>query len=134
MLKGYKTYITGVVTIISAIAAFLIGEAELATTLQLVVTAVMGMTIRAGVTTETAKKLMIGAVCFGMLFAFQPRQAHADPLFLFFATAITGGWAAATYEECKADGLDAEDCAKRTWDEREGVPITQAVYNERFNQ
>lgn len=49
MFSGYKTYIVGTVTIISTIAAYLIGDAELADTIQLVVTALLGMTIRAGV-------------------------------------------------------------------------------------
>lgn len=134
MLKSKKTYVTGVMTILAAIAAYLIGEAELGVTIQLVVTAVMAMTIRHGVTTETAKKLVIGFLCVGMLVAFQPRQAEAHPLLGVFAlTALTGGWTAFTYEECLADALDAEECAKRTWVEREGVPITQKIYNESFN-
>lgn len=57
-----------------------------------------------------------------------PKQAHADPLFLFAFTALTGGWAAVTYEECKEDGLDAEDCAKRTWQERE--PLDYSKLNQ----
>jgi len=129
MLKGYKTYITGVMTILGALAAYLIGEAELGTTIQLVVTAVMGMTIRSGVTTEAAKKMVLGFLCFGAIFALQPRESHAmPPLAMFVGTAITGGWGAATYEECKADGLDAEDCAKRTWAERE--PLDYSKLNE----
>jgi len=46
MLKGYKTYITGGVTIIGAVAAYLVGDADLVQTAQLVVTAVLGMTVR----------------------------------------------------------------------------------------
>ncbi len=134
MLKGYKTYITGVMTILGAIAAYLVGEAELGTTLSLVVTAVMGMTIRSGVTTEAAKKLVVGFLVIGLMFAFQPREAHAaPPAFLFAFTVLTGGWVAGTFEECKEDGLDAEACAKRTWRERTDVPITQTVYKESFN-
>lgn len=49
MLKGYKTYIIGSVTIISAVAAYLVGDAELADTIQLVVTAAIGMTVRHGI-------------------------------------------------------------------------------------
>lgn len=55
MFKGYKTYIVGAVTVMSAIATYLVGDAQLADTIQLVVTAVLGMTIRAGVTTEASK-------------------------------------------------------------------------------
>lgn len=54
-----------------------------------------------------------------------PKPAHADPFFAFIFTAITGGWTAATYEECKEDGLDAEDCAKRTWKEREALDYSK---------
>ena len=49
MLKGYKTYITGIVAIISALGAYLVGEAGLAATLQLIFTALLTMFIRAGV-------------------------------------------------------------------------------------
>jgi len=49
MLKGYKTYIVAGVTIITSIAAYLIGEADLGDTIQLVVTAVLGATIRNGI-------------------------------------------------------------------------------------
>lgn len=46
MLKGYKTYITAAVTVIGAVAAYLVGDATLSATIQLVVTAVLGATIR----------------------------------------------------------------------------------------
>ena len=49
MLKGYKTYIVGGVTVISAVAAYLVGDADVATTIQLCVTAVLSMTVRAGI-------------------------------------------------------------------------------------
>ncbi len=51
MLNGYKTYILGGVTIISAIAAYLVGDASLANTINLVVTAGMGIFIRNGIST-----------------------------------------------------------------------------------
>ena len=53
MLSGYKTYIMGGVAIITAVAAYLVGDTTLADALQLVVTAVMGMFIRAGVKADT---------------------------------------------------------------------------------
>jgi len=53
MLSGYKTYITGIVAIIGAVGAYLAGEAELAATVQLAVTALMGMFIRSGVNSAT---------------------------------------------------------------------------------
>lgn len=49
MLKGYKTYVTGVVAIIGAIATYLIGDVALADAAQMVLTAVLGMTIRNGI-------------------------------------------------------------------------------------
>ena len=128
MLKGYKTYITGFVTIVGAIGAYLIQEATLAETIQLVITAVMGMTIRHGLSTETAKKLVLGFLCFGMIFAFTPRQAEAHPALMFASTAIVGGWSALTYEQCKEDGVDAKECVKSTWRDRQ--PLDYSKLND----
>ena len=49
MFKGQKTYITAGIAIISAIAAYLVGDASVADTAQIVLTAVLGATIRHGV-------------------------------------------------------------------------------------
>lgn len=49
MLKGYKTYITAGLTVIGAIAAYLVGDAQLADTAQLVITAVLAATVRNGI-------------------------------------------------------------------------------------
>jgi hypothetical protein len=49
MLKGYKTYIVAGVTILGAWAAWSVGDATLADTVQLTVTAVLGATIRNGI-------------------------------------------------------------------------------------
>ena len=49
-LKGKKTFITGIVAIVTAVGALLAGDANIADTAQLVLTAVLGMTIRAGIT------------------------------------------------------------------------------------
>lgn len=49
MFVGYKTYILGVVAIIGAIASYLVGDLALADAIQLVVTAGLGMTVRAGI-------------------------------------------------------------------------------------
>lgn len=54
-LAGYKTYIVAGVTIIGAIASYLIGDATLNDTAQLIVPAILGITIRHGITTETNK-------------------------------------------------------------------------------
>lgn len=46
MLKGYKTYITAAVTIIGAVAAYLVGDVAAADAAQLVLTAILGATVR----------------------------------------------------------------------------------------
>lgn len=51
MFKGYKTYIVATVAVIGAIAGFLVGDVAMADAIQLVVTAVLGATIRSGVNT-----------------------------------------------------------------------------------
>lgn len=55
MLSGYKTYIVGGVSIISAVAAYLVGDATISDTVQLVVTAVLGMTVRSGINSALRK-------------------------------------------------------------------------------
>ena len=49
MFSGYKTYIVAAVAVIGAVAAYLVGDATLPDTIQLVVTAVIGATIRNGI-------------------------------------------------------------------------------------
>lgn len=49
MLSGYKTHITAFVAIVGAVAAYLTGETSLVDSAQLVVTALLGAFIRAGV-------------------------------------------------------------------------------------
>ncbi len=49
MFEGYKTYITAAVAVIGALAAYLTGDASLIQTAQLVVTAIIGATIRHGI-------------------------------------------------------------------------------------
>lgn len=56
MLKGYKTYITAGLTILGAIAAYLVGDVPLVDSIQLVITAVLGVTIRSGISSEIGKK------------------------------------------------------------------------------
>jgi hypothetical protein len=46
MLKGYKTYVVGGVAIISAVASYLVGDIGVVEASQLLLTAVLGMTIR----------------------------------------------------------------------------------------
>lgn len=49
MLKGYKTYIVAFVAVVGAVAAYLTGDADINQTIQLVVTAVLGATLRNGI-------------------------------------------------------------------------------------
>lgn len=51
ILEGKKTYVTALVAIVSAIAALLTGDASIADTAQIVLTAILGATIRRGITT-----------------------------------------------------------------------------------
>jgi hypothetical protein len=46
MLKGYKTYITGGLAVLGAVAGYLTGDLVLADAVQIGVTAVLGMTVR----------------------------------------------------------------------------------------
>lgn len=45
-LKGKKTYIVGVLGILGAIASYLVGDASAVEAAQMVITAVLGMTVR----------------------------------------------------------------------------------------
>lgn len=46
MLKGYKTYIAGGLSVLGAVAAYLVGDISLFDAAQLIVPAVLGMTLR----------------------------------------------------------------------------------------
>ena len=49
--KGKKTYITAGLTVIGAIAGYFTGDMELSASIQLIVTAVLGATVRHGLPT-----------------------------------------------------------------------------------
>ena len=49
MFAGYKTYITGGLALLGAIAGYLTGDLTLAAAAQLAVTAILGMTVRHGI-------------------------------------------------------------------------------------
>ena len=49
MLKGYKTYVTAGVAIVSAVAAYLVGDADLMQTANLVFTALLAAFVRNGI-------------------------------------------------------------------------------------
>lgn len=53
ILKGKRTYIAAGVTALSAVAGYLMGDLSMADAAQLVVTAIMGATIRNGVKNDT---------------------------------------------------------------------------------
>ena len=49
MLSGYKTYITAAVALIGAVAGYLTGDLELGAAVQLAITAILGATLRNGI-------------------------------------------------------------------------------------
>ena len=49
MFAGYKTYIVAALAVLTAVAAWFTGDASIAETVQLVITAVLGATIRHGI-------------------------------------------------------------------------------------
>ena len=49
-LSGYKTYIVAFTTVVSTVAAYLLGDTSLQDGLQLVIPAILGATLRHGVT------------------------------------------------------------------------------------
>ena len=56
MLSGYKTYILAGVTIIGAVASYLIGDLTLQAAIAIVIPALTGAFIRHGITTTMAGK------------------------------------------------------------------------------
>jgi len=50
MLKGYKTYVTAAVAVVTAVASYLVGDATLVETAQLVFTALLAAFVRNGLT------------------------------------------------------------------------------------
>lgn len=55
ILKGKKTYVSAAIGAIGAVAAYLVGDMALADAAQIVLTAIIGATIRHGVATEGGK-------------------------------------------------------------------------------
>jgi hypothetical protein len=55
MLKGYKTYITAGLAVLTAAAGYLTGDLDIAQAIQLGFSAILASTVRAGVA-EAAKK------------------------------------------------------------------------------
>lgn len=49
MLAGYKTYVTAGVAVIGAVAAYLVGDADLMQTANLVFTAILAAFVRNGI-------------------------------------------------------------------------------------
>lgn len=54
MLKGYKTYITGGIAIVTAVGMYLTGDDTLPQAIQLIITAIIGMTVRSAVANAPA--------------------------------------------------------------------------------
>lgn len=55
MLSGYKTYLVAGVTVIGAVVSFLVGDISLVQAAQLAVPAILGATIRHGISSDTTK-------------------------------------------------------------------------------
>jgi phage-related holin len=55
MFKGYKTYFTAGIAVLTAAAGYLTGEMELAQAIQLGFSAILASTVRAGITSEAKK-------------------------------------------------------------------------------
>lgn len=53
MLSGYKTYIVGIMGIFGFAASYLTGDITIAQAAQGALTAILGMTIRSGITSAT---------------------------------------------------------------------------------
>lgn len=49
MFKGYRTYIIGTLSALGAIAGYLVGDASISDAAQMLVTALLSMTVRAGI-------------------------------------------------------------------------------------
>ncbi len=49
LLKGKKTYVTGVMALLGVLAGVLVGDVMMADAAQMALTAVLGMTIRNGI-------------------------------------------------------------------------------------
>lgn len=62
MLEGKKTYLIAAAAILSAVASALAGTLTWPEALALIVPAVLGMTVRAGVATEAAKRTIVPAL------------------------------------------------------------------------
>jgi hypothetical protein len=52
-LSGKKTYIVGTLALLGAVASYLVGDAALEEAIQLGLTAVLGMTVRHGISSES---------------------------------------------------------------------------------
>ncbi len=55
MLIGYKTYIVGTLSVLGALGGFLDGDLGLVAALNIVVPALLAMTLRHGIATSVAK-------------------------------------------------------------------------------
>lgn len=55
MFEGKKTYITGIVAIVSAVGGYLTGTMDLSSATQIIIPALIGMFLRQGVTSEVKK-------------------------------------------------------------------------------
>ena len=110
--------ITFVVTLVNEKFGLGISPTELLAAISPLLTYIFGRPL---VKIFGTKTLCLAILAAGLVAVSIPRSAHAAPPVWFLLGVPTVGWAAVTYEECKEDGLDAKECAKRTWDERDPV-------------
>jgi len=54
ILRGYKTYVVGIISVLGFISGYLIGDVDLASAAQGVVTAVLAMTVRSSIAVAVA--------------------------------------------------------------------------------
>ncbi|MBI3678467.1 MAG: hypothetical protein HY243_17810 [Proteobacteria bacterium] len=54
MFQGYKTYIVGVLALLSALGGYLDGDMTITAALQIAVPAILAMTVRHGIATTAA--------------------------------------------------------------------------------
>ena len=55
MLEGYKTYIVAGLAVLGAVAGYLVGDMSLSDAVQVIVTAVLGATLRDGIADNSWK-------------------------------------------------------------------------------
>lgn len=122
MLSGKKTYLVALATILSAVASALAETITWPEALALIVPAVLGITIRSGVATETAKKsagLLFVCVALALTSCATAPQTNAQPSTLKPAAELGQGRTAATAAFMKSAATSEKDATLNA----EGGPV-----------